>query len=357
MIHIKRLQQGSTTILASVSVLMLITMVTVMNANVSVMETKTSSNEYRTLQALLSAQAGIDFALSNLSKNDVANIPETELTYDDNGTDVTTGYYSVVVNSTDMEKIIVTSTGLSADKTATKTLTQNLIFSSVLRNDATQYLAAPLITSGDTQIDHTNISDGAAPARVWSGGVITVQSPGSLGGNGADPIALRKLASKLYENDPLTADPLNVLFSPQMRANQNQGIKHMAMYHDCTANTCENPNKLSANSALSKVHYIEGGLDLDNVTIGTLANPVFIIVDLSGGGSFTMENNTVINGILVVLGNVDFSNRSSTVNGILIVDGNLASGNNLTLSFDINVMNKMSNVGVYTRLPGSWTDS
>ena len=357
MIQFKSKQHGSATILSSIAVLMLITMVTLMSANVSIMETKTSSNDYRTLQALMSAQAGIDFALTNLSKSNLGNIAETQLSYDDNGTDITTGYYTVTVDSTVPNKLVVTSTGQSADKSATKQLVQRLIFATVLRNDATLFISAPLITSGTADIDHTIIIDGKAPARVWSGGLITTQAPGSLAGTGSDPLALRKLASKLYENDPITTNPLSILFSTQMRANQNQGIKHISINHDCNDAACENPTLMTSASGGSKVHYVEGGLTLDGATVGTAANPVFIIVDLSTGGTLTLTGNTVVNGIVVVLGSFDAGNNQSFVNGALIVDGNVSGANRLNLNFDINVLNSMSSVGVYTRIPGSWTDS
>jgi len=366
--QLNRLQHGATTIMVSAVLLMLVTMVTVMNANISVMETKTSSNEYRSLQALLSAQAGIDFALSSLSFKDLEPIPETMLTYNKNDTEITTGYYSVSIaedpNPVYQNQLTITSTGQSADKTATKILTQRLIFSTVLRNDSTAYLNAPLITSGNANIDHTRIDNGKAPARVWSGGVITPKSPGLLAGNGADPTALRKLASKLYEGDPLTNNPMNILFSAQMRANDNQGIKHMSIFHDCQIDACTNPAGLTSTSGFSKIHYVKGGLTLNGVTTGAAidadaghpARPVFIIVDLSDGGSLVL-NDTTIHGILLVLGDVDINNKSSTINGIFITDGNVIKGNKLTLNFDSDVLDRMSAVGVYTRLPGSWTDS
>lgn len=358
MIQFKSKQYGSATILSSVAVLMLITMVTLMSANVSVMETKTSSNDYRTLQALMSAQAGIDFALTNLSKNDLGNIAETQLTYDDNGTDITTGYYTVAVDSTVPNKLVITSTGQSADKSATKQLAQRLIFATALRNDATQFISAPLITSGAANIDHTIIIDGQAPARVWSGGIITTQAPGSLPGTvGSDPEPLRKLAAKLYEKDPITANPLNTLFSTQMRADQNQGIKHISINHDCSDAACENPALLTTAAGRSKIHYVQGGLTLDGETVGTATNPVFIIVDLSAGGTLTLSGNTIVNGIVVVLGSFNAGNNQSYVNGALIVDGNVSNANRLNLNFDITVLNNMSSVGVYTRIPGSWTDS
>ena len=99
------------------------------------------------------------------------------------------------------------------------------------------------------------------------------------------------------------------------------------------------------------------------MTIGTAANPVFIIVDLGTAAALTIKNNVTINGILFVMGDWDNTDAgtgiggTAFINGIIVVDGNLTHGEGLTITYDTNVLDNMSRVGIYTRLPGSWTDS
>ena len=112
MIQSKKRQLGAATLLTSTVMLILITMVVMLSANMGVMETKTTSNEYRALQASLSAQAGIDFALAILSQNDLTNptaplvsvnaskaaINKTAVTYNDGSTTQQTGSYTVSID-------------------------------------------------------------------------------------------------------------------------------------------------------------------------------------------------------------------------------------------------------------------
>jgi len=350
-----RIQKGSTTMFASVATLMLVSMVTVMNANVSIMETKTSANEYRTLQALLSAQAGIDYVLANYGKNDLADLAEMELKVPNGDNLVTAGFYTITVDKTDINKPIITSNGLSADRSAKKELVQQFIFSSALRNDSSNYIAAPVITSNNANIDHTRLTQGTAPARVWSGGVITGDKiPSQLSGNNADDYELRLLGSKLFQNDPLAESPMSKLFTVQMRSDDYLGLKHQSNYMECTPR-CTNPSELTTDSAYAKLHYIDGKLTLNNVTVGSSAFPVILVIDINNDDDLVLRNSTIY-GLVIVMDTWDSNDNDTTINGSIIVDGNLLQGNDLTVNYDLTVFNNLSTVGTYTRIPGSWTD-
>jgi len=342
-----RLQSGMATIITSVTMLILITMVIVFSANVSVMETKTGANDYRATQAMLSAQAGLDFALTNLSKADLTDIAETAIEITEGDNTITTGYYTVTVDDTDPDNVILTSNGLSADRSSTATVNQKLLFASALRGDATNFIVSPIIVTGTaSDLTLANITRNLAPAKIWSGGAVS--------GTGIPSTASGKLVDKIFENDPGASDPMSKLFPPKMMEEENLALKHMSIRQSCTASSCENPTEMIEESGYSKMHYVEGDLVLKNVTVGTTENPVVIIVEDST--NFMIRNNTVINGILIINGDWDNNNKSATVNGSIIVNGSTTDIQNINVNYDATVLNNMSRVGNYARLPGSWSD-
>ena len=167
---LKKFQQGAATLITSIALLTLVTMAVIVAANVGIMETKTTANEYRAMQAQLSAQAGIDYALANISQFDLGNpgsstipnysnssanidaIAETPVYYQESGTNQTAGYYTLSIDKTSTNTLKITSTGQSQDKSATSKLVQKLEFADAFAapyNSSDNFLlAAPVIISG-----------------------------------------------------------------------------------------------------------------------------------------------------------------------------------------------------------------
>jgi len=357
MYKFRKKQLGLATIISATTMLVLITLIVIASVNTGVMETRINTNEYRSAQAFLSAQAGIDYALTSLSTYDLDNptaplssidattmrIAKTPIQHDDGGSTITTGYYTVTIDKTDPLNLIITSDGLSADEESQSQIVQNVSFANPFRADAFEYVVAPLISTGNVNIDGNKVNENTFIAKVFSAGAI--------GGNNIPADKLIFIRDKYFELDPAAATPWSKIFA----ANKEQ-IKHISYRNDCATN-CSNPASMIGTSGYSRMHYTKNGnLSLNSVTVGSQTNPAVLIVDLSSGGNLTLKGNTTINGFLYVIGNWNNTNQSATINGAAIIDGNLTNGTNLTFNFDSNVNTNIVNTGVYTRVPGSWSD-
>ncbi|HEY1092206.1 MAG TPA: hypothetical protein VGE47_14020 [Burkholderiaceae bacterium] len=93
-----------------------------------------------------------------------------------------------------------------------------------------------------------------------------------------------------------------------------------------------------------------------NVTLGTAARPVVIVVD----GAASFSGPAQINGVLYAHGNVDWVNGSgqpALVNGALLTAGNFAAAGKVDLHYDGQIINIVNNqLGSFVRVPGSWWD-
>lgn len=69
--------------------------------------------------------------------------------------------------------------------------------------------------------------------------------------------------------------------------------------------------------------------------LGTATDPVILVVNLDGAGTFRMQNNTEIYGKVIVNNGTASIENSAVIHGNLIVDGNLQLGNNVTIDGDV----------------------
>ncbi|MDX1811281.1 MAG: hypothetical protein R3240_04995, partial [Gammaproteobacteria bacterium] len=159
--------------------------------------------------------------------------------------------------------------------------------------------------------------------------------------------------------------PLDNLFLNTMRkpgsSKNDKGIKYISSRTKCTS-TCTNPNGLSNTSTTkpySKMQYVEGKVVLDGVTLGSAAYPVVVVVDLANSGTFQMKNNATIYGLLLVKsagGTWNNSSNNATVYGAVVVENGNINATGLNVRYDKEVYDNLNRVGVYTRVPGSWSD-
>ncbi len=364
-------QHGITTITISIILLIMMTMAVVFSANVGIMEQKISSNEVRTTEALLSAQAGVDFALSTLSQYDLTTpsspfvingnlfttTNDQAINYNDGSTTKSTGSYSISIDTTlpsYPDELTIVSQGKSSDLSASVTITQKALFASPMRNriEDNDFILnkAVLIVNGNTDIDSRLINREENPPttpsigttlQVWASGTITNIAP-------SDP------ASALFSGSAELTQPFDYVFLNSMRQNADQGLKHISNRTKCAV-ACNNPSALT-NTPNSKMHYLEGNVTLNGLTIGSAEYPVIIIADLTNGDTLQISNTT-INGLLLVNGSWDNNNYTATINGAVVVNGgNLTQGEYISINYSEQIYNNLDRVGIYTRSPGSWND-
>lgn len=100
----------------------------------------------------------------------------------------------------------------------------------------------------------------------------------------------------------------------------------------------------------------EGGtVDLDG-DLGSREKPVILIVDVSEGGVASFGSNAVINGVVYVRGDTE-SSGTPRVNGAMAAEGTVnKSGGNLEILFDPLASGLASQSGESTAVPGTWRD-
>lgn len=332
-------QSGIATLITTTVLLFLTTLIVVYAANVSLIETKASANEYKSIQSFFAAQAGLELALATLAKTKIENIPQTKLAYFGESETLTLGWYAVSIDSTDINHLKLRSVGYSSDHSSQSIHHQGLLFSPALRTDYKKFLISPIVVTGDISITPSNIMlENTDKVLVWSGGSIHV--------NGQLSIENQK---KLYANDIRTQNPHAKIFGLKEKNHSNKNLKQSAWLYDCKPICTE----LKQSSA--RVHYIDGGLRFKNTILGSITSPIILYIDLPTGTQLSL-NNVTLNGLIFVQGDWDNNHEHTTINGAIIVNGNLKNTANLSVSFNKMVLDNMHNIGIYAPAPGSWND-
>ncbi len=120
---------------------------------------------------------------------------------------------------------------------------------------------------------------------------------------------------------------------------------------DCSANL------VNAFNAGMRMLMVPAGMTIsNNVTIGTPARPVLVVVS----GPVTITGPMQLNGMLVVLGDLGWTNTgpaASQINGMLVVQGAMHTVGRMDVVYQQSIANELRNrLGSYARVPGGWKD-
>lgn len=328
----QKCRQAGAAALAMAIILMIgVLMLMVYAVKNSVMQQKSVSNQYGGTQAFAAADAGLEFGIQYLSSNYTvvstsasggyinygpanANLTNVALS---NGSHFSVVYTNPTQN--DYQLIKVTSTGTSPDGVSQRVVSQ-LAYAGV---SSLQYAVT---TQGDMQTHGTVDITGTGGADV--GGNL------SLGGNSA--------ISTVTQNDTTLANlSSDTLFSNIFGMTPDQ-MKAQSTYY-------ANSSGVDF-SSLSGIVWINSDTTItSNFTIGTVSNPVLLIVN----GDFKAAGTTTFNGLIYVMG-------TSTLSGTFNLNGGLVSQGDIKMTGTSATYNA-SVVGTFTqhsfaKVPGSWSD-
>lgn len=124
----------------------------------------------------------------------------------------------------------------------------------------------------------------------------------------------------------------------------------------CTAGDC-GADLQSAYDAGKRILWVEGAMAINsNVVIGAVNDPPLIIVN----GDAALHGAMQINGMLVVLGDLDWNNTSgltSLITGMLLVKGDMLATGSMDVYYLQSIANQLRNrQGSYARVSGGWID-
>ncbi|NCT83454.1 MAG: hypothetical protein GXC94_09945 [Comamonadaceae bacterium] len=124
----------------------------------------------------------------------------------------------------------------------------------------------------------------------------------------------------------------------------------------CTAGDC-GPDLQAAYAAGQRMLWVEGPMAIStNVVVGNVSDPPLIIVN----GAVTLTGPMQINGALLVLGNLDWSNTgglTSLITGMVLVQGNMTATGSMDIQYLQSIANQLRNRrGSFVRVSGGLFD-
>lgn len=116
------------------------------------------------------------------------------------------------------------------------------------------------------------------------------------------------------------------------------------------------PTLATAFAAGQRIMTVDNGMTINSGTIGTAAAPVVVVVY----GDVTITGPMQLNGMLVVLGDLTWTNNAaapSQVNGMVVVQGDMNAVGQMDIIYQQSIANELRNrLGSYARVSGGWID-
>jgi len=306
----------------------------------SVLQQRTSSNQYANSQAFQASQAGLEYGLVYLTANSAtikASHVSGYINYgpaDNNITNISlanSSKYSIVYTNpiqNDYTLLTITSTGTNVDGTSTRVL-QEQVSETSSSTLATVNTIGSVTVSGHggniTGTDDVNAGGAVDPSVISGTGTITANDA--------------TLAS-------MTGDQLFMSIF---------GVSKATMQAQSTVYA--NAGAVPWGPALTGDVWVNGNVSIaGSTTAGTVASPVTLIIN----GNYSSSGNSTINGIVYVTGSVTFGSGNGTVNGVLVSEGSINFAGNGGINYNTSIVNTLTSsgtiLGQYTLIPGSWKD-
>ncbi len=353
-------QTGAATLVMTSALVLTISLTIVYGAQQGILEQRISANDYRTFQAYEAAQAGLDYALTNLDKltlakhikidndssNQQLNTIQLEQLDQTSAGSYTLTFFAYTPAAASLNKIKVVSVGHSGDDNATQKFEHIAQFQSLINYPP----PAPVISQFGTNIGNNVSIVNLVPDQdiaVWAGESVDT----SLNSVEANVLVTEEGGTGIYASDNSLANLDGNQFFENFFSTSKDALRMRSEVIDCTK-TC---TATSLNNRPNSTLWVNGDLNLNsNVSLGTPDAPIVLIVD----GELSISHpNAEIYGIIYVMGDWDNEAGSGKIHGSVIVEGAFFADGNLTISYDNNVItNLTSQNGKYNYIPGTWKD-
>lgn len=397
----RKKQRGLATLLATVVLLISISLMAFYTSQVSVTEQKISSNHYRTQQAFEAAEAGLNSAISNLDMgiikhaictgpviaiagiceglNSSRGVGETGHFLGDNQLIVMSdgADYRLSFETSDFHDNIIdiTLSGFASDNPSEDNSPNRIVKQSVILTPILNYHPpSALIARNTIQLDAnesiTNKTEKVLSSS-WSGGgtfhsINTLVDVTSVDGNTVggyyqnDPF----LALLSVGNDSIVPVKKNVFFQ-NFFSDSVDRMKSRSLFIDCTSGCNTEDLKGYVSEAGSPLSHAIIWIDANNagiyetliideaINIGTGENPVLLIVE---GGVELKSSDFNFIGIMYAMKDIK-NEMSGDILGSLISEASIKSDGEWRVTYSDAVFKKMNdNLSSFTRVTGSWRD-
>lgn len=363
-----RQKRGAATFLIAIILLIVATMIVIFAANFANLHTKSISNQTRAGQAFAAAQAGLEYGYKYLETNystivasqvsGLINYTHASVTNVNlpNGSSFSVVYTNPTVS--DYDVIHITSTGTSDDGLATRVISQEIKSQSLLMSSGTNSITTlgGVSVGGSSSVINTGTNQ-----TILSGGSVVLTGSGTTVTSGGVSSTSSGTGPDVSQNNGALASMTADEFFGQYFGTANQSaIKSQVTnlysntvdtnYSDTLAGVTG--QSIWIDQATGTVASING-----NVTIGSAANPVLLIVN----GDFVITGNVNIYGFVFSLGVSGISATSGNINiyGGMASTGNIVLNGNASMVYDAAVLTNLANQNAtryYAKIPGTWKD-
>lgn len=361
----RKSEQGAATLLLTLLLLANITLIVLFAANYSLMGQKITSNQYRNNQAFMAAQAGIGYATAYAQTNYstiTANPVGGHINYSDasttnvslaNGATFTAAYTNPTANNYNL--LLITSTGYSADGTASHTITDLVQQGSALLSSPN----APLITKGNVTLGgNAEVQNHSTNSTVQSGGTVTISASAVTELQSGVASNSAHIGADVTQNSSsLTNLTVSDLFATYFGVSEATFLAtKVNHYYSNSSNTNYNSSLNGLTGTIIWIDQTPGTTATinSNTTIGSAANPVILIVN----GNFSMTGTANIYGTVYVIGgtNASMLGNAGIIGGLITTDTLSLSGST-EVTYSPTVLQKVQQTQTYyAKVPGSWKD-
>ena len=360
-------QAGLATLMLTIILLVTATLIIMFAAGYTRSQQRISGNLFRNQQAYAAAQAGLEYGINYLRMNSAAILASPNNGYIGNYTSANTTNVTLANNSQynivytnpvafNYNLILITSTGTSDDGTATRVVSQDVQYGSMILNPGTNALVS---LGAVTMTGNTTITNSQSNSTIESGSTV------GLSGN-----------SETITSAGISSTPGHIKSDIQQNAAALQGLSSsdfFAQIFGVSATTYQNnsiysyTNSTSTNysSTLNNkqgttiwINQTSGTATINgNTVIGSPSKPVLLVIS----GNLTISGNVTIYGFVYATGPAAVGDITGNVsiNGAIVSSNPITFTGNTFITYSPSIISALqtnSVVQYYAKVPGSWAD-
>lgn len=375
-------QRGAVTLLASLSILMVITIMTLVSTEIYTVESRSSANQVRERQALEAAMTGFERAMAYINEN---SGPDADCDMTDPNTCVADsiaspaspvsvtsgGSYAVEICSATTSLPSDPTTACNAARYSYNKFKKLLIYARGWSDDGTgiRHIVAvtenapgvanapgnPLTTKGTAVINGSgDVTNPEGRSTVWSGQSVDFTNANFktniLSPSGEGVIESSRAGNPgpdVIENDGNISNVSGDAFFANFFGTDPASYKQLYANH-----TFNSSDINSQDGTVGRSMWAEGdAAPSGNPVFGSADDPVILIIN----GNLDISGNITVNGLLYVIGDMN-GTGNVTVNGAVVVQGSTDVSGSFDVFFDSDLLSGLGQVGQATVTPGSWKD-